>query len=158
MERPAINLKLRLPRARWVAIGAVAALITVAYAAVPQTFSAGEPLSASALNENFAALDQRGGGYCGATAPVQPRLDPTNGYLGGAMLCAKAMGCGPTARICTPQDMVQYASTGQKSPPGWIATGIVSFPAGSTIDDCGGFTSNTSEGTEWNGTGAQTRL
>lgn len=145
MERELVlRLKLRLPRTRWLVVSILVGLGAVTYAAVPNTFTAGDPLSATKLNDNFRALDVRNG-YCGASSPVMPRLAPTNGYQGGAVLCATVVGCGPSAHICSAPDLVRHASSGGTTPDGWIATGTRS---GSTAD-CEGFTSNTQIGMAW---------
>src|SRR5262245_24160071 len=62
-----IVIRLRLPqrpRARWL-LGAIAFTIgvgAIVYAAVPNVFSTGEPLSAAKLNANFTSLDTRATG------------------------------------------------------------------------------------------------
>jgi hypothetical protein len=142
-----IKLQLRRPRTRTIVAGILVGLAAVAYAAVPHKFAAGETLSSANLNDDFAAVDHA---YCGATAPMMPRLAPSNGYAAAMALCAAVSGCSATAHICSPADMTRYAATGGTTPNGWIATGI---NIGNT-DDCGGFTSNTSVGYEW--TNAQT--
>jgi hypothetical protein len=148
----------RTPRARWLLAAALGALGlgAFAYAAVPHTFAAGEALSAAKLNENFGALDgrvatlERGGGYCGSTAPVMPRLNPMNGYAAGAMLCAGVAGCGGNAHICSPEEMVRWSSAGNgTTPKGWTARGVTDYFTGGTVDDCSAFTSNTGTGAIW---------
>jgi hypothetical protein len=136
-----IVVKLKLPRARWVAVVIMLAFAAVAYAAVPHTFNAGDQLSSSALNDNFRVLEHP---YCGSTSPVMPRLAPSNGYAGGAMLCAAVAGCGPTAHICSTADMVRHAAANGTTPDGWIATGMRA-----NATDCDGFTSNTTVGVMW---------
>ncbi len=142
-----LRLRLRLPRARWIVTLILVGLVAVTYAAVPHAFNAGDPLSAAALNDNFRTLEHP---YCGASAPVMPRLSPSNGYAGGALLCAVVAGCGPTAHICSSADVVRHAATGGTTPDGWIATGT---RAGGTAD-CDGFTSNSPFGVAWIGSKA----
>jgi hypothetical protein len=160
-----IRLRLpRSPRGRWLLLGAlgVLALGALTYAAVPHTFTAGEPLSSAKLNENFGALDGRlaplegAGAYCGSTAPVQTRLDPTNGYAAGAMLCAAVAGCGAKAHICSPPEMSRWAAAGNGSvSEGWVATGAVDGTGSTPANDCAFFTSNGGLGTSWRNAGAR---
>jgi hypothetical protein len=158
----------KTPRARWMGLAAVSvlAVAAVAYAAVPNVFNAGEPLSAAKLNQNFSGLDdrlsavERGGNYCGMTAPVQTRLHATNGYAEGAMRCSMVAGCGTTGHICTPPELVRFVATASTTvPKGWIATGnlwVDNYSTGQvTANDCTFFTSNTGNGTTWNGARAE---
>lgn len=64
MHEHEIIIRLKLPRSsriHWVLSGIVGLLIVggVVYAAAPNTFSPGDPLSSSKLNANFSALDAR---------------------------------------------------------------------------------------------------
>ena len=64
MREKEIVIRLHLPqspRARWLLGGVLAAvcLSTIVYAAVPNVFNAGDPLSATKVNANFSNLDGR---------------------------------------------------------------------------------------------------
>jgi hypothetical protein len=140
-----LRFRLRRPRTRTIVAALVVGLAAAAYAAVPHKFTAGETLSSANLNDDFTAVEHA---YCGATAPVMPRLAPTNGYAAAVTLCSAVAGCSATAHICAPTDMTRYAATGGTAPDGWIATGMLTVN-GTPVDDCAGFTSNVGLGTEW---------
>jgi hypothetical protein len=158
MEREiVIKLHLRRPRTRTIAAGILIGLAAVAYAAVPHKFASGETLSSANLNDDFAAVEHA---YCGATAPMMPRLAPSNGYAASVTLCSAVAGCSSTAHVCSQSDISRYAATGGTAPDGWIATGMQTYiyngSSNINVDDCVGFTSNTGIGTEWTNARATT--
>jgi hypothetical protein len=160
-----IHLKLpRSPRRRW-AVGIIAALLAAGaagWAAAPEAFIAGEPLSAAKLNANFAGLSGRldllEATYCGKAAITSGKLDNSNGYAAAASLCRTVPGCGAAAHMCTTAEMVRYATSGQTTPEqGWIASGVTTYDSSQSSsawhNDCGGYVSDTAheKGATWSG-------
>ena len=121
-------------------------------------FQANTPISASAVNTNFAelyeavhALEQRveelEPGYCGITDPSTANL---GGYAGAATRCRALDGCSDNSQICTGTDMVRILSAEGSHPwPAqtsmWVASGVA--VGGETVEggprsrECEGFNS-----------------
>jgi len=149
------------PRAQRRLIGIVslvAGLIVaaVAYAAVPNSFSPNQPISSTAMNQNFASLDERlraleSPDLCGQTSKLQP--GEIGGYAGARTKCTDA--CGVPAHMCTAHDLVMVTSTGrQVTTSGWYASGVridAVREVNHTVNDCQGFrfTDGGQEGPYW---------
>jgi hypothetical protein len=90
------------------------------------------------------------GQFCGATAPVDGRLDPEaggGGFPAAKSLCEVACSGSPTAHVCHAEELVRLQQLGAGMPmtTGWIATGIATMGSDGTqcvANDCEGFTSN----------------
>lgn len=131
-------------------------------------FVAGDPMRATELNENFEALRRRivtlettrrgGFQFCGVTAAVPADLftqvpGAANGYAAAATLCRSVMGCSATgARMCTPVELVDYATSGAGAPPGattdrmWYSLG---HSNNGSLNDCSGWSVTTGMGPAW---------
>ncbi len=167
------------PRAKRTALGlGITALIAgfgaVAYGNVKHTFKAGDPLSAQAVNDDFAGLDARltalegsaravgtvnGKAYSvGATVFVKetaaggPNADGSydgaqvGGYGGAKAICEAATGSA-SAHMCVGDELIRSAASGAAAPAkyGWYAGAYRSNDGtGTPIVDCNGYVSNIS--------------
>jgi hypothetical protein len=163
------------PRAKFnlVVAGAFALLSAMALPAdamVPHSFSNGQTLSATDMNDDFNGLDTRvstletftttgtkvveirgpgnkkwslGATYCGVTPGSY------NGSLGGyataKSLCESVTGCSPSAHMCTSEELVRTYQMGVTfSTEGWYSQGAWAYwsTTGSNyMNDCAGWTS-----------------
>ena len=125
--------------------------------AVPSmtTFEKTKPIIAADVNKNFQALadavsaleQHKANPYCGKTAP---KSGAAGGYVGLRTLCQAISSCGPSARVCTGQEVVAAASAGEQLDNAWYAAGVAVADT-TDMDDCTGFTSNSStlRGSRW---------
>jgi hypothetical protein len=105
-------------------------LVSSALPALPHTFTAGEPIVAAEINENFDHL-QRGieavesrGAFCGTTAETAGRISAPNGLVGypaARALCESACSSA-TAHMCTSHELALLAQE-WTLPQGWYSTG-----------------------------------
>ncbi len=140
--------------------------------AAPQSFAAGEPLSSSKMNANFAEIDQRlsrvdawlgagnryaaGAVFCGATATAttgdMSGFGVAKGYAAALTACRQTCSNAPTAHMCTADEVVRSAALGVEVAEGWYATGLVGLASASyTMSDCQGFSTISSSyyGVRW---------
>jgi hypothetical protein len=140
----------------------------VALATVPNTFSSGQTVSASGMNQNFTYLDSKarfvttldGGQYsvgathfCGVsptTTTGSISYNGMTGYAGAKAMCTASAGCGssPTAHMCTGEELTRSAQLGVTPPTGWYSTYTWVLTngaggAGNVQSDCVGWTSTT---------------
>jgi hypothetical protein len=166
-----VKLPPRLKRALRFIVPALVlcAAVTVAYAAVPVSFNPNTVLTADSLNKNFSNLDQRvgvlegrsiitknghkysvGATYCGKTAATNGQI--TNGYVGAKGLCESVAACGPSAsaHMCTAEEITMSAQLGITVEPGWYSSATHPTYGTAHVDDCDGWTNNsTVDGTVW---------
>jgi hypothetical protein len=140
----------------------------VAWAAGLVTWSSGQTLTASDLNNNFSYVQAHpilmvadGGSYslsaifCGQTLPNN--TGDLGGYASASQVCQTK--CGPAAHMCTTEEMVRSAQLGISVPnAGWYASGVqLTGSAGNPVPttDCQGFTSDSADyyGAVWDGFG-----
>jgi hypothetical protein len=162
----------RMMRAAVVAGAVIGALgLGVALATVPNSFSSGQAVSASSMNQNFTYLDSKArfvavidGGQYSVGATHFCGTGPTNttgaisysgvtGYAGAKAMCGAATGCGSsaTAHMCTGEELARSAQLGINPPSGWYATytWLITSGAGGAANvqsDCIGWTSTTAMG------------
>lgn len=137
-----------------------------AYAAVPNTFTARDPLSAKTMNDNFASLDARIAKWetrytrsarCGSTPATNGRLDGLGvaaGYPGARQACVKACGDSPTAHVCSGVEAATAASLGLPMPSGKLQSGLglQGYGGSGPVLDCNGWTSAGGDyANYWNG-------
>jgi hypothetical protein len=173
MERFVADLQARLAvleardRRRSRMIGRIVAFASVALVAgpfaasalgpVPNTFAAGDPISADEINENFDAvvdgvtavegratdLEARSSGrYVGHT--TMPRDGAQGGYSGASGFCAAEF---PGSHLCTADELLRGTMEGIR--PGVVSGDYLFYASGAygsdgahDITDCAGFTSN----------------
>jgi hypothetical protein len=133
---------------------------------VPNTFSAGDLLSAQKLNANFADIDSWrghpvvtvggsqfsvGAAYCGLSAPTTGQV--TSGmkqsYAAAKALCETTC-ASPSAHMCTSEEIVRSMSAGVVEPAtksSWYSAGFA--PSGSNTYDCSMWTGTTAFGPLW---------
>ncbi len=146
--------------------GVIAAAALTARADVPNSFKAGDALSADKLNADFKDVDARlahpvvaknakkyslGATYCGATAnPTTGQT--TNGYAGAKSSCEAVAACAssPSAHMCTGDELTRSVQLGVAVTSGWYASGT-SAPTAGPPRDCQGYTtaSNMLYGAYW---------
>ncbi|MCK6532992.1 MAG: hypothetical protein L6Q84_08480 [Polyangiaceae bacterium] len=137
-------------------LGLVLLATATALAVAPmKTFQPTEKIVAADVNANFkvladavSALEQhKANPYCGKTAL---KTGSTGGYVGVRALCQALPSCGPSARVCTGPEVVAAASAGEQLDNGWYAAGVAVADT-TDMDDCTGFTSNSSalRGCRW---------
>jgi hypothetical protein len=139
----------------------VIAATSIGYADVKHMFVKGDVVSAAAMNENFADLDQRitaarvatngTSSYSMGATKACPAAPATDGNIGkgvsGYMVAKKACetSCNSkTAHMCSAEETVRLAQMGTPPNPGWISTGLSSTTPGPTAveNDCYGWTTN----------------
>jgi hypothetical protein len=162
----------RLKRALLVGVPAVILLVaSIAWAAVPNVFKDGDPLSAQTMNDNFLSLDQRlakletlsnkqtaqggfslGASYCGSTGNTAGNLGAlaASGTGYSKMKAACAMTCSaPSAHMCTGDELTRSTALGIRAPTGWFTAGT----GGPTNYECLGWSTLSSgyQGPVWEG-------
>jgi hypothetical protein len=171
---------LEIPRRvkRWsllvgVPLGLLFGVVAIAYASLT-TFKAGDPLSATTMNANFADLNTRltaveslvakatadggyslGATYCGSTAATEGAFSgpgALTGYAAAKAQCQSVSGCSATAaHMCTTDEIARTEQLSVAIPvSGWYSTAL-SYADWTTnrtgADDCNAWQWNTS----WNG-------
>lgn len=151
---------------------------SIAYAGVPTVFKDGDTLSAQALNDDFAAVDQRlakleafsskatadggfsaGAVYCGATGNTVADLSSLaangSGY-GKARAQCQTTCSSPSAHMCSGDELTRTSQLGTTSmPSGWYTSGAASAISGGTNNyECMGWTNGTASyyGSAWGST------
>lgn len=139
----------------------------VAMAMVPHSFTNGQVLTATDLNDDFNALDTRltavetkrpiakvgtasyslDATYCGKTPSTSGSFASglLKGWAAAKDLCQTACGASATAHMCTGGELVRSAQMGIATTPGWFAaeTAYGTGQANSFGEfDCEGWTSN----------------
>ena len=150
----------------------VAALLSgaaVVYATpivVDHSFSDGDIISSTEVNENFAKITEASvytnptgkkytlnAAFCGNTTATS--MGDLGGYAGAKTQCEAVATCTETAHMCTAVEIVRFVSTGGTMPAEavWYATGVVGEDNG-RITDCSGWTTATvnERGARWNAT------
>jgi len=143
----------------------VVAASGVGLASVPHSFKAGDSVSSSQMNENFADLEQKAVSprrvqtigsssysvgattYCGKTDPKNGKLVDSgeNGYAAAKSLCEAACNASKSAHVCTTDEVVRLAQMNVPSPAsGRISTGLNISTPGPTSEsgDCQGWTTD----------------
>lgn len=143
--------------------------VSVALATVPNTFSSGGSLSSQQMNQNFTYLDDKltaatvittdagsysvgATTYCGQSAVAQTGAftysGGLTGYAAAKAACAAASGCGPTAHMCSGEELSRSAQLGIQPPVNtllWFSMMSVGAlnPVTRMQLDCSGWTYNT---------------
>lgn len=141
-----LNERARLRRVATAAVVLACLTVGIAAAAPPMTFSSGEELKSTKLNDNFREIDARlttletkkaratnpktgrsvsiGATYCGAT-PSPVTGSAIGGYDKAAAACQAAVGCAgsATAHMCTSDEVVRSRMIGLEIPSTWYSTG-----------------------------------
>jgi hypothetical protein len=122
--------------------------------AAPETFNAGDTLSASKINANFKESNDRltklekqingnakyasGAVFCKATLGATPGdmsgLGGAKGYAGAKAACQVTCDNSATAHMCTSEELLRSVSMGIPLKEGWYASGVYGSGA-----DCAGF-------------------
>jgi hypothetical protein len=176
-----IKIEMELPRwlSRTILVGIPVAIVAIGawvYAGVPNTFTAGNVLTAKQLNDNFKALQDaidrtaiatanghslRGSAvFCGSTS-ASMQGGGINGYVSAKTLCETECSS-PTAHMCIADEVARSLMLGVRvTTDGWYAGGLGVRYAGPTADsahwgaDCLGWTTSDSSnvGLDWNSNG-----
>jgi len=144
-----MRITIDLPRPKSLLAATVTIVVfasIMADASVPNTFNAGDVLSAAKVNANFADIDSwrahpvvskngkqfsLGATYCGSTSTTTGQI--TGGRVGAKTSC-ETVCTSASAHVCTSTELIRTADAGLSVPStGWYA----SSPSG----DCSGWTS-----------------
>ena len=135
--------------------------------AAPETFKAGDTLSASKINANFKDANDRltilekqinannkyaaNAVFCkatlGSTMGDMTGLGGAKGYAGAKAACQTTCDNSPTAHMCTADEIVRSAVIGVTLKQGWFAGGLYDTQGGA--GDCQSFTSPGGSGNFW---------
>ncbi len=168
----------------WVGVPALAlGVAAAAFGAVPHSLTAGNPIRAQELMDNFNDLDTRvaaatershsgarisvKGIWCGeSTATTTGRIEDlaagVHGYEAARNICRSACGNSPTAHMCSAEEMVRSAQIGAVVGTNyyWVSAGVpIPAPGQPTptrpTGDCSGWRSSSSTefGLVWFGAG-----
>lgn len=154
MQRLFKKYRNSLARGFFAGVGFVIALAMTSLAAITITgainsFTSGDLISASNINENFSSLKSAiesapVGTYCGQSASTYDGAG-VGGYTGAKTKCQAA--CGNTnAHMCTAHEIVLSLQNGISVPGSlWISNYFVAVSpnAGNNLYDCQGWTVNT---------------
>ncbi len=140
---------------------ALLALGGIALATVPHTFSNGQVLNATDLNDNFSGLDSRvtaiekhpvkkvgnvsyslDATYCGKTAPVNGAVTNNNltGWAAVKDLCQTSC-ASPSAHLCTGGELIRSVQMGVKPETGAYASESAFVGNNAISLDCQGWSS-----------------
>lgn len=121
---------------------ALSVVVAVSVSGVVHTFTAGQPVSASEMNENFASLKSAIetlplGTYCGSTGAVTGAM---GGFTGARALCQAVSACGTRGHMCTAHELSMSRTQGIVVPAvnAWYTT--YTYKNGTATQDCDSWT------------------